>query len=238
MLSAAAHLVRPLLGRLTVTRDDGAEVPPGSIVAPNHTSLADPAVVLAALHRLGVRPVIMATAGLWRIPLLGAVLVHGGHIPVHRRTARASDALRPAAEVLERGGVVLMYGEGGIPDRPGAAEFEPERFRTGIARLALETGAPVVPLGQTGARSLSSGPAVKQLAGVLTAPVRRPRLHVHLGTPVRLEGSLAEATDRAHTAVTAAWRTAVRLSGAPVGDPRGRVPGTRRAGSAGEPAGR
>ena len=68
----------------------------------------------------------------------------------------------------------------------------------------------MVPLGQAGARRITSGSRPKQVAGLLTAPLRRPRLHVHLGAPVRLTGSPAEATAQAHDAVTAAWRTASR----------------------------
>jgi hypothetical protein len=51
------------------------------------------------------------------------------------------------------------------------------------------------------------------VAGLFTAPLRRPRLHVHLGAPVRLSGTLAEATAQAHTALTAAWVIAATLAG-------------------------
>lgn len=61
MLSRIAHVLVPVFGRLSVTTDPGADLAPGSIIAANHTSLADPAIVIAALHRLGVEPVIMAT---------------------------------------------------------------------------------------------------------------------------------------------------------------------------------
>ncbi|MFF0445172.1 lysophospholipid acyltransferase family protein [Streptomyces sp. NPDC004609] len=213
MLSSAAHRLYPLFGPITVTLDDGAVIPRGSILAPNHTSLADPGLVLAALHRLGVRPVVLATAGLWRLPLLGQALTREGHIPVHRRTSRAADSLEHAADALTDGRIVLIYGEGGLPDRRDAADREPERFRSGIARLALRTGAPVVPLGQTGARRLASGSPVKQLAGVVTAPLRRPPLHVHIARPVHLRGDLDSATGQARAAVTGAWESAVRLSG-------------------------
>ncbi|MEV5136022.1 1-acyl-sn-glycerol-3-phosphate acyltransferase, partial [Streptomyces sp. NPDC053705] len=84
MLSRLADVLVPAFGRLTVTADAGAVLAPGSIIAANHTSLADPAVVLAALHRLGARPVVMAAAGLWRVPVLGGALAREGHIPVHR----------------------------------------------------------------------------------------------------------------------------------------------------------
>ncbi|MEV7870353.1 lysophospholipid acyltransferase family protein [Streptomyces sp. NPDC088124] len=216
MLSSIAHRLVPAFGSLTVTTDaeDGGGPAPGSIVAANHTSLFDPALVLAALRRLGVEPVVMATAGLWRIPGLGAVLAREGHVPVYRRSPRAGEALDGAREALAAGRCVLIYGEGGLPERGDSGEAAPERFRLGIARLARESGAAVVPLGQAGARRVSSGGAGKQVAGLLTAPGRRPALHVHVGRPVTLAGDPVTAAEQARRAVTDAWRTAVeRLGG-------------------------
>ncbi|WP_069172956.1 lysophospholipid acyltransferase family protein [Streptomyces griseus] len=215
MLSRIAAAVVPSLGRLTTSAEPDGPLAPGILVA-NHTSLADPGVVLAALHRMGVEPVVLAAAGLWRVPLLGRLLEREGHIPVHRRTARAADALTGALAALDAGRHVLIYGEGGIPDRRDAAEAAPGAFRSGPARLALASGAPVIPVGQAGARRISSGSCGKQIAGFLTAPARRPRLHVHVGTPVRLPPDVVPASVAAHRAVTAAWRTAADRLGAPV----------------------
>ncbi|MFJ8694242.1 lysophospholipid acyltransferase family protein [Streptomyces roseolilacinus] len=216
MLSRLAHALVPAFGRLTVTADRDADLAPGSIVAANHTSLADPAVVLAALRRLGVEPVVMATAGLWRVPLLGRALTSGGHIPVYRGDRRAAHALDLAETALGRGRLVLIYAEGGIPAREGAAEATPGPFRSGLSRLAERTGAPVVPVGQAGARRITSGSLARQLAGVLSAPLRRPALHVHVGSALTLTGDRATGTAQAHAAVTAAWRTAAtRLDGSP-----------------------
>ncbi|MFC8915013.1 lysophospholipid acyltransferase family protein [Streptomyces sp. NPDC057116] len=215
MLSRLSHALVPTIGRLTVTSDPDAEIAPGSIVAANHTSLADPAIVLAALRRLGVQPVIMAAAGLWRIPLLGRALAREGHIPVHRRDRRAAQALDLAADALDAGRLILIYAEGGLPLRKDAAEAAPESFRSGLARLAERTGAPVVPVGQAGARRVTSGNAAKQLAGLMTAPVRRPGLHVHVGTPLTLTGDSAARTAQAYGAVTDAWRKAAARLGEP-----------------------
>ncbi|MER6095875.1 lysophospholipid acyltransferase family protein [Streptomyces sp. NPDC001728] len=216
MLSRIAAHVVPFFGRLTVTADPGARLEPGSILVVNHTSTADPAVVLAALRRrLAVEPVLLATAGLWRIPLLGRALTREGYVPVHRNTARAAVALDHAAVALASGRHVMLYAEGRVPPRRDAAECPPESFRTGLARLAGATGAPVVPIGQAGARRITSGGRAKQIAGVLTAPVRRPGLHVHIGTPLRLPADVAAATELAHGAVTEAWRRAAGALGEP-----------------------
>jgi len=215
MLSHFARCVLPALGRLDVTSEGTGEIAPGSIVAANHSSLIDAGLVFAALARRGVdRPVVLAAAGLWRIPVLGGQLRAEGHIPVHRGDRRASDALGRAAEAIARGRVVVIYPEGRLPRRRDSADLGPEEFRSGLARLALATGAPVVPLGQTGARRITSGRRGKQLTGLLTAPLRRPRLHVHLGEPIRLTGSPAEATAQAHSAVASAWQSARTATGA------------------------
>ncbi|MCX4745765.1 1-acyl-sn-glycerol-3-phosphate acyltransferase [Kitasatospora sp. NBC_01287] len=214
MLSRLATTLVPFFGPLTISTVPGAGPAPGSIIAANHTSLADPAIVLAALHRLGARPVVLATAGLWRIPGLGGALTREGHIPVHRGTERAAEALEGAAAALAAGRCVLIYGEGGLPRRRDSGETAPGTFRSGLARLALATGAPVVPLGQAGARRLSSGGTAKQLAGVVTAPLRRPGYHVHLGAPVRLTGSVPDGGAELRAAVTGAWREAAERAGA------------------------
>lgn len=120
MLSRIAAALVPAFGRLTVTADPGARPATGSILVANHTSLADPAVVVAALRRHGIEPVILATAGLWRVPLLGPALRREGHIAVHRGTARAADSLDAAAVALASGRNVLLYGEGGLPTRRDA----------------------------------------------------------------------------------------------------------------------
>ncbi|WP_035840348.1 lysophospholipid acyltransferase family protein [Kitasatospora azatica] len=218
MLSRIASTVLPVLGGLTLSTDPHADLAPGSILAANHTSLVDPVIVLAALHRLGVRPVVMATAGLWRVPVLRRALEREGHIAVHRGSSRASEALTGAAAALAAGRLVLIYGEGGLPRRRDAGEAVPGAFRSGLSRLAQETGAPVVPLGQAGARRLSSGSTAKQLAGLATAPLRRPGCHVHVGAPVRLTGDVAAATATAHQAVTDAWRTAAERLGERLGE--------------------
>ncbi|MFI8003525.1 lysophospholipid acyltransferase family protein [Streptomyces sp. NPDC086010] len=213
MLSRIADILVPVVGRLSVTSDPGAHLAPGSIIAANHTSLADPAIVVAALRRLGAEPVVMAAAGLWRIPLLGRALAREGHIPVVRGDRRAAASLDAAAEALERGRLVLIYAEGGLPRRKDAGEAAPGTFRSGLARLAERTGAPIVPVGQAGARRVTSGRLAKQFGGLVTAPLRRPDLHVHIGAPLEPTGGRALRTTAAHTAVTTAWRTAAHRLG-------------------------
>ncbi|MEU6230861.1 lysophospholipid acyltransferase family protein [Streptomyces sp. NPDC047042] len=215
MLTAIARTVVPALGRLTVTTGSVGSIAPGSVVAPNHTALIDPGVVLTALRGLGTEPVVLAAAGLWRVPVLGRFLTREGHIPVYRGSRHAAAALDLASQALAAGRVVVIYPEGRIPRRGDSADRAPESFRSGVARLALATGAPVVPLGHAGARRIISGSVPKQIGGLLTAPLRRPALHVHLADPIHLTGDLSTATARLHTAVRHAWQQAVNQLASP-----------------------
>lgn len=214
MFSRTVITLTPFFGRLTTTSEIKLRLPAGTLFVANHDSLADPAVVMAALRRYDLEPVVLAAAGLWRIPGFGRALTRAGHIPVERGTARAALALDAAAEALAGGRHVLLYGEGRLPRRRDAGAAPPEPFRTGLARLARTSGALVVPVGHAGARRIASGSAAKQLAGALTAPVRRPHCHVHLGAPLRLPAETDRGTAAARHAVTTAWRTAARAVGA------------------------
>jgi len=216
VLSRIAHVVVPVLGRLKVTTETGAAPPAGSIIIANHTSLSDPAIVLAALHRLGIEPVVLAAAGLWRIPLIGRVLTWEGRIPVHRHDPRAAQALQDAQAALAAGRSVLLYPEGGLPHRKGAREAPPRPFHPGLFSLARSASAQVVPLGQAGARALASGSPVEQVARLLSAPLHRPRLHVHVGAPLFLDSEQAQALTLARSALTRAWYTAARRLGEPM----------------------
>ncbi|QKV90613.1 1-acyl-sn-glycerol-3-phosphate acyltransferase [Streptomyces sp. NA02950] len=216
MLSRLAGVVVPVFGHLKVTTETGAPPSAGSIIIANHTSLSDPAIVLAALRRLGTEPIVLAAAGLWRIPLLGRVLTREGNIPVHRHDPRAAQALEDAQAALAAGRSVLLYPEGGLPHRKGTCEAPPRALHPGLFHLARSTGAQVVPLGQAGARALASGSPVEQLVRLVTAPLCRPELHVHVGAPLFLGSEQGQALALARRALTRAWYVAARQLGEPV----------------------
>ena len=81
----------------------------------------------------------MAKSQLFRPPLLDFILTHGGTFPV-RRGQRDEEAFITAHSILDRGGTVLMYAEGGRSRSKRLGEPKP-----GLGRLALESGVPVVP---------------------------------------------------------------------------------------------
>jgi 1-acyl-sn-glycerol-3-phosphate acyltransferase len=137
-----------------------------AIIAPNHFSFMDHFFVAVYLRR---RVQFMGKSQLFRPPLTW-ICSHAGVFPI-RRGQRDSVAFETAHAVLARGGIVVMYAEGG---RSRSEEFGPPRH--GLGRLALESGAPVVPTAIAG----SSG--VRHWMRL-----RFPSVTVQYGDPVRFE---------------------------------------------------
>jgi 1-acyl-sn-glycerol-3-phosphate acyltransferase len=198
----ARVLLLPLC-RLRVTGTPLPHVPaPGGvpaggplILAANHIGALDPVVLMAACRVRRIAPRIMATGGLFRAPVLGAVLRHSGQIRVDRRRAEVTAALAAGRAALEQGSVLLAYPEGRITLDPGGW---PERGRSGLARLARDTGAPVVPVAQWGAHLLAPWGAPRRTGRrLLWALAHRPVVRVHFGAPLDLSGlRIPQATDR------------------------------------------
>jgi 1-acyl-sn-glycerol-3-phosphate acyltransferase len=198
-LLAAARGVTTAVCRLQVTGDVAEELRSTPlVVASNHIGPFDPIVLVSALSRRGLAPRILATAGLFRVPVVGAVLRGCGHIPVNRRAASAADALHEAQAALANGGTIVMYPEGRITVDPG---LWPERGKTGLARLALHTGATVVPVAQWGAHEvLAYGGWLAMLETLLRSLRRRPTVRVNIGEPVDLSGLTLDTPGAAHRA--------------------------------------
>jgi 1-acyl-sn-glycerol-3-phosphate acyltransferase len=111
------------------------------ILAPNHFSFMDHFFVGGGVRR---RVQFMAKSQLFTKPMEW-IYSHGGVFPVRRGYAD-DDAFETANTVLGRGGPIVMYCEGGR-SRSGKLSEKPKR---GIGRLALESGAPVVPVAIVG----------------------------------------------------------------------------------------
>jgi 1-acyl-sn-glycerol-3-phosphate acyltransferase len=109
----------------------------GVILAPNHFSFMDH-FLMGCYIRRKVR--FMAKSQLFKGPAQW-VYTHGGVFPV-RRGARDEEMFITAKAILARGGAITMYCEGGR-SRTGKLA---EQAKRGIGRLALETGAPIVPI--------------------------------------------------------------------------------------------
>lgn len=118
---------------------DTANVPGSgpAILAPNHFSAMDHFFCAMYLRR---RVDFMAKSQLFD-GVLAWILRHGGAFPV-RRGKHDEEAIATALVILGRGGVIVIYPEGG---RSRTSQIG-ERARRGVGRLALESGAPVIPV--------------------------------------------------------------------------------------------
>jgi 1-acyl-sn-glycerol-3-phosphate acyltransferase len=156
------------------------ELPDGPvIVVANHTSFADGILLALVGRRLGRSLRLMATGGVFRSGLVGPVVRRLGFIPVLRGTDSAAGALDAAATALAAGEAVGLFPEGRITRDP---QHWPERSKTGAVRLAIRTGAPVVPIALVGAQQVVG---TKGIVGrLLRNTVLRPRVKVAVGEPI------------------------------------------------------
>ena len=149
-------------------RGIGSENVPGGpvIIAPNHASFMDHFFTGAFVRR---RIQFMAKSQLFGKGIPSYIFSHGGVFPV-RRGAGDEEAFISAFKILERGGAIGMYCEGGR-SRSGTMADE---AKPGIGRLALESGAPVVPVAILGSHRVRNW-----------RRLRFPRVTVQYGEPFR-----------------------------------------------------
>jgi 1-acyl-sn-glycerol-3-phosphate acyltransferase len=134
------------------------------LLAPNHFSQMDHFFIGLYLRRQ-IR--FMAKSQIFGPPLLTYVFKHGGVFPV-RRGHHDEEAFKTAFAIVEQGGMLLMYVEGGRSRSGELGEPKP-----GIGRIALESGAPVVPVAIHGSAKVRRW---KRL--------RFPRVRVQYGEPL------------------------------------------------------
>jgi 1-acyl-sn-glycerol-3-phosphate acyltransferase len=147
---------------------DSYNVPNGPVIlAPNHASFMDHFFTGAFIRRrvqfMG-KSQLFTGIGAW-------IFSHGGVFPV-RRGHQDEEAFTTAYRILDRGGAVVMYCEGGR-SRTGKVADE---ARPGIGRLALESGVPIVPVAILGSSQVRNW---KRL--------RLPRVTVRFGKPFRFD---------------------------------------------------
>ena len=175
---AAIILRRPLI--LLTRRDwSGAEHlgSGGIVVVTNHVSYFDPLVFAHFLFDNGRLPRFLAKAGMFRVFFIGSVLRGAKQIPVYRDTVDASTAYAAAVEAVNKGECVAIYPEATLTRDP---DLWPMVGKTGAARVALATGAPVIPIAQWGPQRVLA-PYSKRLH-----LLRRYTMHVKAGPPVDL----------------------------------------------------
>ena len=148
-------ILRPLLRLLMKHRWQGKENFPrsgGVILAPNHLSYADWPTVALFTYVYGHRyPVFMIKSAVFEVKVLGPIMYKLGQPPVYRGRGDAGLVLKQAEQALAAGACVVVYPEGTASRDP---DLWPMVGKTGAARLALTTGAPVIPVAHWGAQDI------------------------------------------------------------------------------------
>ncbi|MEU4219312.1 lysophospholipid acyltransferase family protein [Actinoplanes sp. NPDC026623] len=160
----------------------------GFIITPNHMSQFDPLLVAHYIYASGRWPRFLAKASIWKVPFVGFMLRKTLQIPVERGSVEAVKSLDTLIEALHQGGVVVIYPEGTTTREP---DLWPMRGKTGAARLALVTGAPVLPMATWGAQQVHDVRTKKISLG------RRVQVSVAVGKPVDLSRWQGQAPSRA-----------------------------------------
>jgi 1-acyl-sn-glycerol-3-phosphate acyltransferase len=150
MFRIGATVVIPLLRAITKRTWIGAENLPKSgptIVISNHLSYIDVLLLTFFLYKNGRAPRYLGKEGVFKVPVLGKILLAAGQVPVQRESATASDALKHAIALINAGHLIGVYPEGTLTRD---ADHWPMIAKTGLARLAITTKAPVIPIVQWG----------------------------------------------------------------------------------------
>ncbi len=175
VLATLLGAVVTVISRLQIARQRGRRrvadrLPEGPlIVIANHTSHVDGILLALVCRRLGRSLRLLTTSGVFRAPIVGSVARRLGFIPVDRGAATAAASLDAAVEALAAGEAIGIFPEGRLTRDP---DRWPERAKTGAVRLALRSGASIVPVAMVGShRVLDRGHVVRQVVmNVLLRP--------------------------------------------------------------------
>src|SRR6516164_9292681 len=147
-------VLRPLLTLLIRNKLAGRENIPrtgGVIIAPNHLSYADWGTDSFFIYKSGRYPTYLIKASAFGVKGIGPFLRKAGQLPVHRGRADAGLVLKEAEQALAAGAAVVIYPEATATRDP---DLWPMVAKTGVARLALATGAPVIPVAHWGTQEI------------------------------------------------------------------------------------
>ncbi|MEV4868977.1 lysophospholipid acyltransferase family protein [Streptomyces syringium] len=176
----------------------------GFITAVNHNSYLDPLSYAHFQYNTGRVPRFLAKAALFRTTFVGTMLHGTGQIPVYRETTDAATAFRAAVDAINKGECVAFYPEGTLTRDP---DMWPMEGKSGAARVALLTQAPVIPVAQWGANEAMPPYAKEKKLRLFP----RKTLRVVAGPPVDLSAYygkeptaevLREATEKIMAAIT------------------------------------
>lgn len=185
----AGTVLRPYF-RLRAERAERVPREGPAILAPNHDSMWDIPLLVVACPR----PIVfMAKEEVFDRPFKRWFFTRLGGFPLSPRGADLS-AMRTSVAALRSGRLLCLYPEG--TRRPGRLLL----FRSGVARIALATGAPIVPVGILGTGEIwSPGRRLPRRAGVTVrygepiraAPEARPRTELIEDLTARVRDAVA-----------------------------------------------
>ena len=156
-----------------------------AILAFVHISVLDgPSLAAEVAWRRRRMVRFLVAAEIFKVSVIGSILRRYRQIPVHRG-AKDAAALQEVIATIRRGAVAAIAPEGAVNPKPG----ELQRIRTGIARIALPTGAVVIPVGIWGTHRRWSK------SGRHWGPPLRPRLVLAFGEPIRPTDDAARQDD-------------------------------------------
>ena len=162
------------------------------IVAANHRSYLDPIILASVASRRGRKLRYLGKKEMFDAPLIGQGMRILGQIRVDRGSGDTA-ALQHAVDALHRGEAIGIFPQGTIPR--GEAFFDPVlKGKTGAARLAVATDAPIVPVAMWGNEKI--WPRSSRLPKVGELLFRRP-VHVKIGESMQLKLSAGGADDKA-----------------------------------------
>jgi 1-acyl-sn-glycerol-3-phosphate acyltransferase len=147
-------VLRPLLHLLVRNKWSGRENIPSKgpvIFAPNHMSYADWGTDALFFQANGRYPTFMIKSSAFEVKGIGPFLHKAGQLPVNRGRTDAGLVLKLAEKALAEGAAVVVYPEGTATRDP---HLWPMVAKTGVARLALATGAPVIPVAHWGTQNV------------------------------------------------------------------------------------
>jgi 1-acyl-sn-glycerol-3-phosphate acyltransferase len=151
----AALWMRPWVMSMTVRHWSGEQHLPkpgtGFVATANHLSYFDPLIVAHYLYDHGHAPRFMAKQSVFDVPVVGRLIANTGQIPVPRGTADAALSLQAAVDAVQAGECVVIFPEATLTRDP---DLWPMRGKSGAVRIGLQTGCPVVPIGQWGVQKL------------------------------------------------------------------------------------
>jgi putative phosphoserine phosphatase / 1-acylglycerol-3-phosphate O-acyltransferase len=200
----------------------------GAIVAANHRSYFDTAAYAMAVFEAGRNPRGLAKKELFDAPVIGTLMKASGAICVDRKKSGRA-AFEAAEQALRDGEVLIVAPQGTIPR--GDDFFDPRlKGKSGAARLAASTGAPVIPMGVWGTENV--WPRSSRVPNIVNV-LRPPTVRIRVGTPVEgLTGADVHAdTERIMGAISDLLPPEARLRRIPTADelartlPPGHKPG-------------